>query len=426
MFKLRLTLNQYWSAYLLGLCYLAWSGAVLSAQAIQSNSCAQPERNPTQLDQLVQYHCQVKPRNTLSQVFSRLQLPGEELQELLHADRNAKVLETLKPGQQITLQVNKQTGQLDKFILGLTLAERIEYQRNIQGSFEFERIQLAGDWHHDRLVGSIRSSFSASGYKAGMKHSEVRQVVTLLEDKVDFARQIDRGDRFEVVLSKQTIDGTPTGKRELQMFRLYNRGEVYTAIRHSDGHFYDSDGRSLEREFLRYPLAEPYRRITSGFNPHRKHPVSGKRVPHNGVDFACPVGTPVLSPADGTVKMIGKHPFAGNYLVIDHLGLFQTRYLHLDKVLVQEGDTIRHGQEIGLAGKTGRVTGAHLHFELLIDEEAQDPLTAEVPVARPVPPEELDEFVARVNQLVQLMNQEERDDQEQLANLPRETASTSN
>jgi murein DD-endopeptidase len=128
------------------------------------------------------------------------------------------------------------------------------------------------------------------------------------------------------------------------------------------------------------------------------HPVTGRRTPHNGVDLATPVGTPILSTGDGIVTRIGNHPYAGKYINIRHNGSLSTRYLHLSRVLVKKGERVHRGQKIALSGNTGRTTGPHLHFELHIDGRPVNPLTADIPTATRVPADALASFNSMVHE----------------------------
>ncbi|MFA0071441.1 peptidoglycan DD-metalloendopeptidase family protein, partial [Vibrio breoganii] len=118
--------------------------------------------------------------------------------------------------------------------------------------------------------------------------------------------------------------------------------------------------------------------------------------PHNGTDFATPVGSPVYSTGDGRVIAIRNHPYAGKYIVIEHNSVYKTRYLHLSRFLVKKGHQVKRGQKIALSGTTGRVTGPHLHFEVLVRGRAVDSMKANLPLASSILPENKGAFLARV------------------------------
>jgi murein DD-endopeptidase MepM/ murein hydrolase activator NlpD len=290
--------------------------------------------------------------------------------------------------------------------LEFSLVESAVYTRLDDGSFEFKDVKIPGDWKSYAMIGEINGSFSTSAHALGLGNNEISQIVTLLKDKVNFGRDLRAGDKFEVVQSKQSVNGTLTGNRELQAVRIVNRGRELTAYLHSDGQYYDKNGDSLQRAFQRKPVVGGYR-LSSHFNPNRKHPVTGRVSPHNGTDWATPTGTPIVSTGDGVVVMTRKHPYAGNYVVIQHGSRYKTRYLHLSKILVRKGQKILRGQRIGLAGATGRVTGPHIHYELIDRGRPVNAMKANIPMANSVPKKEMAAFKQRRDELDQMLKQQE-------------------
>ncbi len=178
-------------------------------------------------------------------------------------------------------------------------------------------------------------------------------------------------------MSREMLDG----KREQSQLvgvRLRSDGKDYYAIRAEDGKFYDRSGTGLAKGFLRFPTAKQFR-VSSNFNPRRLNPVTGRVAPHRGVDFAMPQGTPVLAVGDGEVVMAKRSGAAGYYVAIRHGRTYTTRYMHLRKLLVKPGQKVKRGDRIALSGNTGRSTGPHLHYEVWINQQAVNPLTAKLP-----------------------------------------------
>jgi murein DD-endopeptidase MepM/ murein hydrolase activator NlpD len=174
-----------------------------------------------------------------------------------------------------------------------------------------------------------------------------------------------------------------------------------TAFLYEDS-YYDKNGVGMERAFSRYPLAKNYR-ITSNFNPKRRHPITRLIRPHNGTDFGVPVGTPVLSTGDGVVVEVKKHPYAGLYIKLKHGLKFQTRYLHLQKAYVTKGQTVTRGQKIALSGNSGRSTGAHLHFELLINNKPVNAMKADIPIMKEIEGKDRQKFKSMVSNYLKEM-----------------------
>lgn len=352
------------------------------------------------------YEYTIQAGDNLSSIFDQLGFGYSELMKIMETDLNFLALDTLKPGNTLRFWRDEESGALSKMELEFSLVERAVYSRVDDGSYEFSDVKLPGQWKTFPLVGEINGSFSQSVYNLGLGSSEIEQIVSLLKDKISFTRDLRAGDRFEVVQSRQFVDDQLTGNREIQAIKIFNRGRVLSAYLHSDGQYYDHDGDSLQRAFQRKPVNGAYR-LSSNFNPTRKHPVTGRVSPHNGTDWATPTGTPIVSTGDGTVIMTRKHPYAGNYVVIQHGSRYKTRYLHLSKILVRKGQKVSRGQRIGLSGSTGRVTGPHIHYELIDRGRPVNAMKANIPMASSVSKKEMPAFEARRDELDVMLKQRE-------------------
>ncbi|CZF78962.1 Murein DD-endopeptidase MepM [Grimontia celer] len=340
----------------------------------------------------------VKVGDTLSEIFSSLQLPYSALLEILAADEPHLQLDTIKPGDHLSFTVLRETMTLQKLSYHISLVEQATFTLEDEGGFIYEFVEMPSEWREVLYSGTVEGSFSLSAHKVGLSSNQIANITNVLKDKLDFTRSLRAGDRFNILVNKQFLGDHPTGNNQIQAisFNLSNR-EV-AAFLADDGRFYDRSGNSLERAFNRYPIDKKYRRITSAFNPKRKHPVTGRVTPHNGTDFATPVGAPVYSTGDGKVVSVRNHPYAGKYLVIEHNSVYKTRYLHLHKILVKRGQRIERGQKIALSGATGRLTGPHLHYEVLVRNRAVDPMKANLPIASSISQENLASFQARISE----------------------------
>ncbi|UUM33072.1 peptidoglycan DD-metalloendopeptidase family protein [Vibrio japonicus] len=352
------------------------------------------------------YEYTIQSGDTLSVIFEQLGFGYSELMSVMATDLNYLALDTLKPGNKLRFWKNDENGNLQKMELVFSLVESAVYSRLDDGSYEFEDIKIPGEWSSRALVGSIHGSFSESVYSLGLGAKQVSQIVTLLKEKVNFSRDLRAGDKFEVVQSRQTVNGVFTGNEELQAIRIVNRGRELTAYLHTDGQYYDYSGESLERAFQRKPILGNYR-LSSNFNPTRKHPVTGRVAPHNGTDWATPTGTPIVSTGDGVVILTRNHPYAGKYVVVEHGNRYKTRYLHLSKILVRKGQKVSRGQRVGLSGSTGRVTGPHIHYELIDRGRPVNAMRANIPMANSVPQNEMAGFKARRDEFAKMIKEQE-------------------
>ncbi|WKE65154.1 peptidoglycan DD-metalloendopeptidase family protein [Gallaecimonas kandeliae] len=352
---------------------------------------------------LPNFEYQIHSGDTLSGIFDHLGVSQAAMYQVLDSDQEILALDTLKPGDTLRFWLGEDN-ELQKLELRFSLAHQVIFSRVDDSHFEFKKVDIPGTWQSDALGGEINGSFYLSAQKAGLSENDIARISSLFKDKLNFARDLRAGDSFQVVRRSQFVDGEATGDTELAAIRINNRGKELNAFLFSDGSYYDADGQSLARAFLRYPTARHYR-VSSPFNPHRHHPVTGRYAPHNGTDFATPSGTPVLATADGVVTRVTNHPYAGKYIVIEHGGKYVSRYLHLSRALVHKGQLVSRGQKIALSGATGRVTGPHLHYELHIAGRPVNPMTAKIPMAASVERKDKPAFEAEVKQLSAQLDQ---------------------
>jgi murein DD-endopeptidase MepM/ murein hydrolase activator NlpD len=354
---------------------------------------------------LPDYEYKIRAGDSLSAIFEQLGFSYNDLMKIMETDLDYLALDTIQPGDTLRFWKSKDGQSLEKMSLEFSLVERVVYTRLSDGSYAYKDIKIPGTWKQYALIGEVHGSFSQSAHQAGLSSNEIEQIVTLLKDKINFSRDLQAGDKFEVVQSRQYVGDELTGNREIQAIKIFTHRSVIAAYLHTDGQYYDKNGHSLQHAFRRYPTRRHWR-VSSPFNPRRIHPVTGRLMPHNGTDFATPVGTPVLSTGDGTVILIRNHPYAGRYVVIQHDSTYKTRYLHLSKVLVHKGQKVSRGQKIALTGASGRVTGPHLHYELIIKGRPVNAMTAKIPMATSVPKKEMKQFIAHRNELDHLLKQQ--------------------
>ncbi|WP_242426343.1 peptidoglycan DD-metalloendopeptidase family protein [Vibrio sp. qd031] len=345
----------------------------------------------------------IQKGDTLSTIFDKFNIGHSQLLSVMEADLNVLALDTLKPGDTLRFWIDEGNGLLNQMEIEFSLAHKVRYERDGDNGFGYQDIQLNGDWKQQVIKGEVHGSFSLSANNAGLGSYQIAQIADLLGDKINFARDLQAGDEFGVIQRVQFIDGKLTGNKEIEAIVINSRRNKISAYLHDDGQYYDANGESLQRAFIRNPV-NGYR-ITSGFNPNRKHPVTGKVTPHNGTDFGTPNGTPINSTGDGTVVMVRDHPYAGKYIVIDHGSNYKTRYLHLSRILVRTGQKVSRGQRIGLSGQTGRVTGPHLHFELLVNNRPVNAMRANIPMADGIDGDQIKQFIAKRNELDIMLKQ---------------------
>jgi murein DD-endopeptidase len=343
----------------------------------------------------------IEPGDTLSTIFERLGVSQKQMYQVLESDLSILALDTLKPGDQLAFWIKDDI--LNRLELIFSPAHQVVFSRVGDEAFEYHESLIEGEWREELIAGEITGSFYVAAKSAGLNALEVQRIANLLQDKINFRRDLRAGDLFQVVRAEQYVNGEPTGNSRLEGLRIINRTRELTAFMF-DGHYYDLNGESLARAFMRYPTPRQFR-LSSHFNPKRKHPVTGRISPHNGTDFATPIGTPVLATGDGVVTRVQHHPYAGLYIVIDHGQKYRTRYLHLSKALVGKGQTVSRGQKIALSGNSGRSTGPHLHYELHVNGRPVDAMKAPIPVADSVSDKDRVAFNERRNRILAQMEE---------------------
>ncbi|MFY8411864.1 murein DD-endopeptidase MepM [Klebsiella pneumoniae] len=284
-----------------------------------------------------------------------------------------------------------QLSSADKELRNLKIGQQLSWTLTADGDLQ------KGDWVNSVLKGTVGASFVSSARDAGLTSTEINAVIKAMQWQMDF-RKLKKGDEFSVLMSREMLDG----KREQSQLlgvRLRSDGKDYYAIRAEDGKFYDRNGTGLAKGFMRFPTARQFR-VSSNFNPRRLNPVTGRVAPHRGVDFAMPQGTPVLAVGDGEVVVAKRSGAAGYYVAIRHGRTYTTRYMHLRKLLVKPGQKVKRGDRIALSGNTGRSTGPHLHYEVWINQQAVNPLTAKLPRTEGLSGSDRTDYLAQVKEVV--------------------------
>ena len=321
---------------------------------------------------------------TAVDVFAKLGLQGGELREATNVLAGKVNLRSLRAGNRYSAFFNPDS----------TLAS---FEMTLDGSGRVEMIRKGSVWQSDwqpfqrrvelravqaTLAGSVEESIR----KAGGPPALAYRLADVFQWDLDFTRDLQPGDRFEVLYQEVLLDGKFHDVGTILAAVYDNRGRVHEAYRFGDsGVYYDGTGSPMKKMFLRSPLR--YSRITSSFNLHRFHPVLGEYRPHYGVDYGAPVGTPVQVTANGTVLSAGWDKGGGNVVKIQHGGGYVTAYLHLSRFAsgIRPGTRVRQGDIIAFTGATGLATGPHLDYRVKLRDTWIDPLTLKSVRDEPIP-----------------------------------------
>jgi murein DD-endopeptidase MepM/ murein hydrolase activator NlpD len=265
---------------------------------------------------------------------------------------------------------------------------------------------------------TISTSLFAASDQAGIPDTIVAQIPDIFAADMDFHRDVRKGDKLRVVYESftdpQTLaDGEP-GKLLAVEYQSHNRRleAVWFERDDGEGDYYNFDGRTLRKTFLRSPME--FTRITSGFSLGRRHPVFRDWRAHKGIDYAAPVGTKIRTIGDGVVDFVGVQRGYGKVVIVKHDRERSTLYAHMSKfsAKVKEGERVDQGEVIGYVGQTGWASGPHLHFEFLVNGEPNDPAAVMPP---PQPPLNLQALARFKDETVDLLQRMRWQDNTQLA-----------
>jgi len=269
-----------------------------------------------------------------------------------------------------------------------------------------------GGWISLKALRPLSSQLVQSGniidYSLYRSASQVKIPPTTLDEfvrvmgfSVDFQRQIRPNDQFELIYEK-TVDaltGTELSSGELIYAGIILSGNKIEFFRHVSAtgktSWYDRNGNSAVRTLMRTPVNGA--RLSSGFGV-RRHPVTGFSAMHRGIDFAVPKGTPILAAGSGVVESSGWNGNYGKYIRIRHNSTYKTAYAHMSRIASRAvvGRYVEQGDVIGFVGSTGRSTGPHLHYEIMVNNRQLNPLTVQLPTAEGLPDSERDDFLASI------------------------------
>jgi murein DD-endopeptidase MepM/ murein hydrolase activator NlpD len=342
---------------------------------------------------------EVKSGDTPSLIFKRAGFNDQDVHDVISQAKDGKSLEKIFPGQTIAFQTDD-SGSLVGVRHIKSQLETVTYLRSDSG-FESKVDILSPESREVWTTGVITSSLFLAGQEAGLSQSMILDMANIFGGVVDFALDPRRGDTLQLVYEELYVNGEKFKDGEIIAASFTNQGETFNAFRYTDSNgdtnYYNEEGVSMRKSFLMAPL--DFTRISSNFNMKRFHPIYKVTRPHRGTDYSAPTGTPVYAAGDGRVENAGYSNTMGNYVVIQHGDQYATKYLHLQKRMVNVGQRVSQSQVIGTVGSTGAATGPHLHYEFLVNGVHHNPRTIykDLPKAMRLPAQELASFRQSIN-----------------------------
>lgn len=348
----------------------------------------------------------VKPGDSLSKVFARLNIPYKEVLSILKLPTAKPYFKHIKPHQSIYFKLDEKNNLL---ALKYPTDETTLFITKIKNSYHAKVEKKPIETITAYKSGVIHRSLADATKHAGLSRSLHKQFLNIFKSKINFAKQTHPGDHFSLLYNEYYVDGKKNNRSEIVAAEYTSRNKTYRVVRFCyphhkatyytpDGHEFGASPRSL---FLSAPMK--YKRITSRFTYHRMDPVLHRVHPHLGVDYAAAPGTPIKSIGNGKVVFFGNRNGYGKTVMVQYGSKYQALYAHLKKFskYLKRNSYVEMGQVIGYLGSTGWTTGPHLHFELHVNGTPKDPLKIHLPTALPgVPNKYLPRFFATTHALL--------------------------
>jgi murein DD-endopeptidase MepM/ murein hydrolase activator NlpD len=354
--------------------------------------------NPKPLPVVLQ--ARVKEGETISSILGEW-LTSQEIDLLVRKSRGIFSLQKIRRGQPYLLRT--MDNRFQGFEYEIDCEEKLVIVTEGDG-FHIARKPIPYEAETVIVCGTIRSSL----FEAAGEIGEVPVLALKLADMfgwdIDFAMDVRPGDSFKAAVEKRYRDGEFAGYGKILAAEFINQGKAHQGFLFEDtagrSEYYDANGRSLRRAFLKTPL--DFARISSGFSWNRFHPIKREWCPHPAIDYAAPVGTPVRTVGDGIVLEASYSKGGGRFVRIRHSSIYETYYLHLARYAkgIGKGKRVHQGQVIGYVGSTGMSTGPHLDFRMKRNGHYVNPKKIIAPASPPVPRDRIDAFRQTIEPLM--------------------------
>ena len=314
---------------------------------------------------------QVVPGDTLANILKQYNTTERDINEIQNKLSKKFKLNKLKAGQKIQFTIDQKKNLIKEFLIQISNTEKIALIRDTKTEKFNQKIlitQLKKEIIYKENI--ILNSLYRAATKQKIPANIIIEFARIYGFQVDFQRDIRKKDSFQIMYEVFANDKEKVIETGNVLFaNLKLSGEnlplYYYDGKGSEGH-YDKNGKSVKKALMKTPINGA--RLSSPFGM-RKHPIDGFNKMHRGTDFAAPMGTPIMASGNGVIKKAGWCGGGGNCVVIKHNSTYQTVYAHMSKFAkgIRSGVRVRQGQTIGFVGSTGKSTGPHLHYEVIVN-----------------------------------------------------------
>ncbi len=364
---------------------------------------AEPVEPEPQLDKLI---LTVGRGDTMEKLFRRNNLDLGHLMAVARLDEADRQFRKIKPGD--VFEITHDNGQLVKMYSELNLTSALEIRKEDTG-FAASVVERPIEVRKRHAYGVITTSLFESAAAANLSDKVIMNIAGIFAWDVDFVLDIREGDNYYVQFEEIWQDGEYVTDGEIIAAEFNNNGRTIQAIRFKDDNnnsdYFTPEGNSVRKAFIRAPV--DFTRISSSFNPNRRHPILNTIRAHRGVDYAAPRGTPIKASGDGKVIFRGTKSGYGKTVILQHGGNITTLYAHMSGYAARArvGARVRQGQTIGFVGSTGLATANHLHYEYRLNGVHRNPRTVSLPDAEPIAEKYREQFLATARPILQELEQ---------------------
>jgi murein DD-endopeptidase MepM/ murein hydrolase activator NlpD len=273
----------------------------------------------------------------------------------------------------------------------------------LQDSIYAKKVEKKREVRRRAISGTIDDALYLSVGRSGGTQVLAMSLVEVYAWTIDFFR-LQKGDAFSVIYEEEYVDDTVyVGLKRVVAANLTHMGNDFYSFPYENElgfhDYYDEEGRSLRKTFLRAPLN--FTRISSRYSGRRFHPVQKRWKAHLGTDYAAPTGTPIMTTADGVIIAAQYTSANGNYVKVRHNGTYTTQYLHMSKIKpgIRNGVKVKQGDVIGYVGSTGLATGPHVCYRFWVNGKQVDPYKQKLPDAKPLTADRMEAYQSYMTDL---------------------------
>ncbi len=356
------------------------------------------------LPKLPWLHLRIQSGDTLASIFQKHKL--KQLYQVTQIE-HTKQLRQLKINQE--LHIKHDVEKVQDLILTLNKTDELHIFRTEDKEFDSEIRPIGRTTKIVTIHGIVETTLSAAIEKVGLSNQQLNKLMDIFIYDIDFERDIQVGDQFSVIY-KQHQFGKDIEEGDILVAEFINQNKLYQALRYTNKagntDYYTPAGDSLQKISLLTTPVTDYKRLSSRFGM-RKHPVSGRKQLHTGVDYSAVRGTPIIAAGDAKIKFLGRKGGYGKVIILEHGSRIKTLYAHMSKFVkgLKIGTEVSQGEIIGYVGMTGRTTGPHLHYEVLIDNDYQNPLDFKQAFSLPIAEANQSHFFQKTKKLLAQLNE---------------------